>query len=111
MPRKASSTRQKALKIADIALAKQARDVAILDVRKVSSICDYFVICSGESQRQVKAIHEEVIKSCKKNEIRIQHSEKDEAARWILVDFFDVILHIFFEEARSFYNLEYLWNI
>ena len=47
---------------------------------------------------------------CKKNKIDIQHREHDESLRWILVDFFDVMLHIFLDEAREFYNLEYLWN-
>jgi len=82
----------------------------ILDVSKFFSLYDYFVICSAETGRQVRAIYEEVEKSCKENHIDIHHCEDDHACRWILVDLFDVLLHIFVDEARDFYNLEYLWR-
>lgn len=98
------------MKIADIITAKKAKDIVILDVKKVSGICDYFVICSGDSATQVKAIYEEVRRVCKKNKIKIRSFEADQLSHWILVDFFDVILHIFLDETRKFYNLEYLWS-
>ena len=108
--RKLSENKEKALKIAEIITAKKARDIVILDMRKVSGICDYFVICSGDSTTQVKAIYEEARRMCKKNMIKIRSFEIDQSSHWILVDFFDVILHIFLDETRKFYNLEYLWS-
>jgi ribosome-associated protein len=98
------------LQIVDFISAKKAKDIVVLDLGKISGLCDYFIICSAESDRQVKAIYEEVAKRCKKSGIRISHAENDESGKWVLVDFFDIILHIFVEEARKFYNLEYLWS-
>jgi ribosome-associated protein len=91
-------------------LSKKADNPIILDVRGLSDLCEYFVICSGETGIQVRAIYEEVIKCSKENNFIIHHSEDDIESRWILVDFFDVILHIFIDEARKYYNLEYLWR-
>ena len=103
-------SRKKALQIIEFIQDKQAKDVVLLDIRKVSNLCDYFIICSGESARQVKAICEETIKMCKKNKIIMQHQESDELSRWILIDLADIMLHVFLDEARNFYNLEYLWS-
>ncbi len=110
IPRKISQIKEQALKIADFACQKKAKDIVILDVRKISNLCDYFVICSAESSAQVRAIYEEIAKRCKKDKIRIRSFENDELSHWILVDFFDIILHIFLDETRRFYNLEYLWR-
>ncbi len=82
----------------------------MLDVRKISGICDYFVICSGNSTRQVKAISADVLRKSKKDKIRVKHCEDDNEGLWILIDFFDVILHIFLDETRKLYDLEYLWS-
>ncbi len=111
MPRKPSESIAKALKIVEFISERQAKDIAVLDVSKISGICDCFVICSGDSGRQVRAIYEETVKACKNNGIKIHHCEDDELSRWILIDFFDVILHVFLEEARSFYDLERLWSM
>ena len=82
----------------------------MLDVSPFFSLYDYFIVCSGETGRQVRAIYEEVEKKCKENHIDIHHCEDDPDSRWILVDIFDMLLHIFVDEAREFYNLEYLWR-
>ena len=103
-------TKDKALKIAEFTLGKKAQDITILDIKNLSGICDYFIICSGDSGRQVRAIYEGVAKECKKNKIIIKSYESDEAESWILVDFFDIILHIFSQSTREFYDLEYLWS-
>lgn len=100
----------KALKIVEFILAGKAKDIVVLDLGEHSSLCDYFVICSAESSRQVDAIHQETVKLCRKDKISVRSHQYDESSRWILVDLFDVILHIFLQEAREFYNLEYLWN-
>lgn len=104
------SGRKKALKLSTFVQNKKAQDTVILDIRKSSSLCDYFVICSGTSQRQVKAIYEGVRRLSRKAGIEIRSHKNDEGGNWFLVDFFDVILHIFLDEAREFYNLEYLWK-
>ena len=100
----------KALKVVEFILARQAKDIVVLDISSQSGFCDYFVICSAESSRQVDAIHQETVKLCRKDKLGVRSHQYDESLRWILVDLFDVILHIFLEEAREFYNLEYLWN-
>jgi len=93
-----------------LALAKKANNVVVLDIGKISSLCDYFVICSGESSRQVKAIYEDVRRFCKTSKIKIQHYGTDDQAQWLLLDLSDVILHIFLEDVRQFYNIEELWS-
>ena len=108
--KKPITDKAKALKIVEFILARKAKDVVVLDVRKISGFCDYFIICSGESARQVRAIYEETIKQCRKNKIKVRSFQDDETCRWILVDLFDIILHVFLEEAREFYNLEQLWK-
>ncbi|MCF7908434.1 MAG: ribosome silencing factor [Candidatus Omnitrophica bacterium] len=102
--------KEKLARIVEIISEKKAKDIVILDVHNFSGLCDYFIICSGDSTRQVKAIHEETIRSCKEGDMRAQHSEANESSYWVLVDFFDIILHIFTDEAREYYNLERLWD-
>jgi len=102
--------REKALRILGFALNKKAKDPVIIDIRGLSHFCDYFVLCSGTSQRHVRAIYEEVIKFSKKNRIDIHHCENDTSSSWLLVDYFDIIMHIFTEESRKFYGIERLWR-
>ena len=101
---------QKAKIIAELTKSKQASKITILDISNFSTLCDYFVICSGASSSQVRAIYDDVIKSSRKSGLRVKHFQGDSSCRWMLIDFFDVILHIFLDEAREFYNLEYLWR-
>jgi len=102
--------KEKALKIAELALRKKAKDVVILDIKDISGLCDYFVICSADSGKQAEAIYSEVARKCRKENIKVQHFEKDQDSQWVLVDFSDVILHIFQDSVRSFYNLDQLWS-
>ncbi|MFH1875716.1 MAG: ribosome silencing factor [Candidatus Omnitrophota bacterium] len=95
--------------MAEFALAQHAEKNTILDVEGKCGICDYFVICSGETGVQTRAIAHEVVTRCKEQGYAVHHYEEDSEARWILVDLFDIIVHIFTREARLFYNLEYLW--
>lgn len=81
-----------------------------LDVKEVSLLADYFVICHGNSDKQVLAIANEVIDEAQKNQVEIKRVEGKESARWILIDLGDVIVHIFHSEEREFYNLEKLWS-
>lgn len=91
------------------ASSKKAHDVKVLDVRGISPIADYFVICSGSSTTQVRAIADEVEDKLLQSGCCLLHKEGYDAARWILLDFGDVIIHIFHDEDRDFYGLERLW--
>ena len=108
--KKAVVGKDKALKILSFALQKKAKDPVIIDIRNLSHFCDYFILCSGTSQRHVRAIYGEVVKSSKKNKIDIHHCEDDSSSSWLLVDYFDIIIHIFTEESREFYGIERLWR-
>ncbi|UCD15733.1 MAG: ribosome silencing factor [Candidatus Omnitrophota bacterium] len=108
--KKISHSKDRAYKLIEWALAKKANKPVILDVKESCGFCDYFVICSADSSRQVEAICEEIRKKCKEEKIRISHIEKDDLSQWVLIDILDVIFHIFIEEVRDFYNLEYLWK-
>lgn len=100
----------KALRIAEIISEKKAVKPVVLDMGSFSTICDYFVICSGETDTHVRAIYDGMIKQAYNEHISIHHFEDDGVSQWLLIDFFDVVLHIFIAEAREFYNLEYLWR-
>ena len=89
---------------------KKAGDLAVLDVREVSSFTDYFVICSGQSARQVKAIADAVEETLLKDRARPAHVEGYDRAEWVLLDYFDFIVHIFTPTMRDFYGLERLWG-
>ncbi|MFA5337593.1 MAG: ribosome silencing factor [Candidatus Omnitrophota bacterium] len=109
IPKKNSQNRLKALKVAQFAIDKQAKHTIILDVSKLSGLCDYFVICSAETGTQADAILNWVAAKGKENNFKMHHFERDESSDWVLADFSDVILHIFVNDARKFYNLEHLW--
>jgi ribosome-associated protein len=93
-----------------LALSKKGFDVKILKLKKLSSVCDYFVICSGTVDIHVKAIADAIVEGLKKKGIYPSHREGSEGARWVLLDYFDVVIHVFNEEARQFYALENLWG-
>ena len=82
----------------------------MLDVRDICSFADYFVICDGESVRQIRTISEEIEKALKKEGVLPHHREGDTESGWLLLDYSDVIVHIFDEEEREFYDLDGLWQ-
>lgn len=96
--------------IADLIQNKKGYNIKILDLRKLSSIADFFVICSADSERQVKAIADEVDEKLSEQRIKCSNREGYETMNWILLDYFDVIVHVFKSEARSYYNLEKFWG-
>ena len=98
-----------ALTAAEAASSKQARDVIVLDVSEPLVISDYFVICSGNSDRQVRAIAEEVERACRAEGARPLRREGEREARWVLLDFVDFVVHVFHPTLRNFYQLERLW--
>ena len=91
------------------ALGKKAIDLVVLDVRKLSSIGDVFIICSGRSNRQVMAIAEHIQVDLKKHGIKPLSVEGKKEGHWVLLDYGHVIIHVFYEPVRSFYDLEGLW--
>lgn len=93
----------------DVASEKQASDILLLDVRKVVSFADYFVIMSAESRRQMDALADELAEEMKKAGALLHHKEGTTSSGWVLLDFGDVILHVFATETREFYQLEDLW--
>ena len=92
------------------ALDKKASDVVILDLRGTPAFTDFFVLCSGQSQRQVKAIADAVEESLRAEGTRASHVEGYDRAEWVLMDFFTFIVHVFTPQMRTFYALERLWG-
>ena len=97
--------------IAGYAAEIKAQDVVELDLRGVLGYTDYFVICTGRSDRQVKAIHDRILEGMKKDHgVLAQRVEGLAEARWVLLDYLDVVVHVFTPETREFYGLERLWG-
>ncbi len=89
---------------------KLGKDAIVLDVSEITSICDYFVIASASSSRQVKAITDEIEDKLIDEDIELLQKEGYDSARWVLLDHGDIIIHVFHEEDRMFYNLEGIWK-
>ena len=102
--------REIAVTAARAAAAKQAADVTILDVHDLIVITDYFVIASGETDRQVKTIVEEVERAVRDLGEKPVRREGDADSRWVLLDYIDVVVHVFAQEEREYYDLERLWR-
>ena len=106
----ARRTKTTAKKLVDFALSKKAEDVLLLDLRKITAMTDFFIICTGRSDTQVKAIADAVIEGAKKEKLGFYHVEGLEARTWVLIDLVDVVVHVFKPETRSYYQLERLWR-
>ena len=105
-----ASSRDLAVAAARAAAEKQGERVVVLDVRELIVITDYFVITSGGSQRQVRTIVEEIEKALRDVGRKPIRREGVEDWRWVLLDFFDVVIHVFADEERDYYDLERLWR-
>ncbi len=99
-----------ARKIAKLALAKKASNVTIMDLRKLTDMADFFVVCSGDSDVQVKAIADYISGETEKTGTGAWHEEGLSQRQWVLLDFVDVVVHVFHKEIRKFYGLEKLWG-
>jgi ribosome-associated protein len=98
-------------RIASIASDRKAIDIRVLDLRGVVSYTDYFVICTGNTERQTKAIHDAIYQDLKDDgRLLPRRTEGAREARWILLDYLDCVVHIFTPEARDYYRLEQLWG-
>jgi ribosome-associated protein len=94
----------------DTASDKKAFDVLLLDIREVTFFADYFVICSGNNARQILAIADAVEEELRKQSVRLLYREGVAETGWVLLDFGDVIVHIFGPQEREYYRLERLWS-
>jgi ribosome-associated protein len=94
----------------DIASDKKAFDVVLLDIREITVIADFFVICSGNNSRQIQTIADTLEEDLEKQGASLLHREGSAETGWILLDFADVIVHIFGPQEREYYRLERLWN-
>lgn len=97
-------------KIVNLVEEKQAEDIIMLDLRQVSTITDYFVICSAMTERQTKALLDTLSEEIKKDGLHPLHVEGETSGGWLLVDYGDVVVHIFAPAQRSYYRLEELWQ-
>lgn len=95
---------------ATAAASKKARDVKALDLRDLSGVCDYFLICSGSSEPQVKAIAEAVEEQLRNAGQKPWHVEGWEGRRWVLLDYVELVVHVFHEKTREYYMLDRLWG-
>jgi ribosome-associated protein len=101
--------KEKSIFCAQAALEKKAFNVTILELKKVSSLTDYFLICSGRSDRQVQAIAQFIEERMGEKGVRPLGEEGMQQGRWILMDYDDVVIHIFYDQVRLYYDLEGLW--
>src|SRR5512139_3962159 len=100
-----------ALKIAvNAADDKKAHDLIALDISGIASFASFFLLCTGDSSRQIQAIADEVEKQLKASGIRPSHVEGYQNSEWILMDYLDLVVHIFSKTARAYYDLERLWR-
>jgi ribosome-associated protein len=103
-------TKEDAVATAQVMVDKKGYDIVLLEISHVAAFADYFVICSGRSSVQVKAIVNALEAYFREKGIRPFHIEGYTEGRWVLMDYDEVIVHVFLEEARDFYDLERLWN-
>jgi len=103
-------SRQKALLAADLARAKKAEDIVILDMKKVANITEFFIIATAGSTRRAQTITDNIENGLLKAKESVFSIEGYQEARWILIDAYDIVVHIFNADLRRFYNLEGLWG-
>ena len=96
--------------VTELILQKKGSDVLVLNLKKQTTVTDYFIICSASSDVQIKAIADNIIKETKKIGQKPWHNEGYNNLSWVLLDFVDVVVHIFLDNVRKFYNLEGLWG-
>jgi ribosome-associated protein len=111
MPESPLTPERTAAAVAELAVDRKALDIVQLDLRGIVGYADYFVVCSGRTDRQTRAIHDAIHEGMKSQYGRLpQRVEGVSGARWILMDYLDVIVHVFTPETREYYRLEQLWG-
>ena len=110
-PNKTSDSKLLIEAITEGLLEKKAKDIKILDVRSLTTLTDYFVVCHGTSDTQIRALANSVIEKVKEDlEESVWKKEGLDARRWIILDYVNVVVHIFSEEKRQYYGIERMWN-
>jgi len=104
------TSRKLAKLVAELASDKIAQDIVILDMRKLVNFCDYFVICSGNTNRQVRAIADHIDEELGEYGMPLKFKQGLKNSDWVVFDAGDVVVHIFQKDLREFYGLEYLWQ-
>lgn len=89
---------------------KMAEEIAVLDLRGITGIADFFIICSGKTDRQVQAISDSVEEKLRELGLKGYHIEGKKAGNWVLMDYHDIVVHVFHQTARAFYALDGLWG-
>ncbi|MDP2920939.1 MAG: ribosome silencing factor [Candidatus Omnitrophota bacterium] len=103
-------SKEKALLVAELAKEKLAEDVVILDMRKLSSIADFFVIAGASSAKRCQAVADNIEKGLSEKKQSLSNIEGYREGLWVLIDAYDVVAHVFYQDVRKFYNLEGLWG-
>ena len=98
-----------AQRISEFMLEKKALDIKVIDVRKITTLTDFFVICTSESQPQTRAITDHINEQLQKDGIKAWHIEGYEYLDWVLMDYINIVVHVFSRESRDYYELERLW--
>lgn len=104
------TTRKALLLCLNTALEKKAKNLVVLNVKKLSYLADYFLICSGTSDRQVQAISSSIEENMKKAGLLPAGVEGDRIGKWVLMDYYDIVVHVFLEPVREYYDIERLWS-
>ena len=98
-----------AREIAELMLSKKAKDVVIMDLHGLTDLTDYFLVCTGDSNTQIRAIADGVLDGLAEEGVKPYRTEGWQGGNWIILDFVEVVVHIFYAETRTFYNIERLW--
>ena len=106
---KTSESNQQIKKISELMLEKKALDIKIIDVQNITTLTDFFVICTSESEPQTRAITDHIHEQMKKDGMKAWHIEGYENLNWVLIDYVNIIVHVFNREKRAYYDLERLW--
>ena len=110
MPTQKNVTRERLILCINAVLQKKASEIVVLNLRDISAFTDYMIVCSGSSEREVQAIAQAIQLFLKKAEIRPMGVEGEANGQWILLDYDDVVISVFYEPVRAFYDLENLWD-
>jgi ribosome-associated protein len=110
LPAKKDPTRERLILCINATLQKKAQDIVVLNLKQISAFTDYMIICSGTSERQVQAIAQEIQLFLKKADVRPLGVEGAANGQWVLLDYGDVVISVFHEPIRAFYDLENLWD-
>lgn len=97
-------------RIVGILESKKAKDISVINISEISVLADYFIICSGTSVTHIRTLADELEDKMKEAGHNLHHKEGYNSSRWVLMDYGDIVVHIFHEEDRNFYNLERLWS-